>query len=245
MASCERYEEVLWEAAETGVIPTELQRHLDACPTCREGLASLQGAMTGFAKLRQLPDHVPAVMLAPLLPAGRWWPRIAFACLIVALAIAAVSVCLLARKKPVSVTDQRPAPSVQPRQPEPEPIIVKEAKKMMEPCLTQPAPTPTRHRHVAKKSRLPAPIAIQQEQPASEPLSLPVPEYLIEALISAQPVNNITAVSDLPLAYTITPVDPAALKDLGIDPAPPQAGVTTAVELSVCLESSCGQAMLG
>jgi hypothetical protein len=237
MASCERYEETLWEAAETGVITADLQQHLDACQACRENLASLQGAITGFAKLRQMPDHVPVVILAPLLPATRWWPRAAFAGVIVMLAIAGISLWFM-RKQPESVVKIPPKPSVQPEQPKPAPVIVEEPKEEEMPRVTRAVSVTARQRRVVRKIRLPEPVPAPREESAPEPELLPVPEYdPVEMLISAQPVNGLvpldavplnaqalTAVSDLPLTYALMPVTQEEIPRL-LDPAaPPEDG---------------------
>jgi|GEM_PF-2401412 len=238
MTSCERYEEALWEAAETGNISADMQRHLDACPACRESLASLRGAMTGFAELRQIPDHVPAPALVPL-SAPCWWPRAAFAGVVVALAIAGVSLWLV-RKQPEPVVKTPPRPSVQPEQPKQAPVIVEKPKAPEMPPIVQNAPAQQK-RH--RKVRLPEPVPVPREETAPEPLPLPVPEYdPVEALISAQPVNGLlpldavplsaqalTAVSDLPLAYALTPVAREDIPRL-LDPAAPADGRSSSEE---------------
>lgn len=223
MASCKSFEEALWEAAETGNISAGLRQHLDACPACRENLASQQKAMTGLTELRRMPEHVPTVTLAPLLPATRWWPRVAFAGMVMLLAIAAVSIILLTRKQPVPVVKQPKAPVIRPEQPrQPSPIIVKDEKPPVAPRVVRHAVASRRQRHLAKTPRLPKPVPARQEHPIPEPQLLPVPEYdPAEALISAQPVStltplaamalpakSLTAVSDLPLAYALIPVPP-------------------------------------
>jgi len=243
MASCERYEEALWKAAETGNIPADLQQHLDTCPACRESLTALQRTMTGFMELRRIPEHVPAVALAPLLPATRWWPRVAFAGALVVLAIAGISFWL-ARKQQVSVTEHRPVPFVQPEQLEqpekPMPLIIEEPKKPDMPRIVQSRPAHVRHRRTARQFHSPMPIPVRQEQPSPEPQPLPVPAYdPVEALISAQPVNALTpldatplptqalmAVSDLPVTYTLTQVGPEEMQQLLHPEATPEDGRT-------------------
>ncbi|MHB9106174.1 MAG: hypothetical protein ACYDCO_03875 [Armatimonadota bacterium] len=248
MASCERYEEALWEAAETGNISADLQRHLEACADCRENRASLKKAMTGFTELRRMPEYVPAVTLAPLLPATPWWPRVALAGAVLALALVAVWVCLLAGKQEVMVTNHHRFPVVQPKQPEQppqrEPVIVEAPKQPPVSRVIRHAATPVRHR-TAGKHHPPKPVPVL-EQPAPEPQPSPMPEESpIEAMISAQPVNNLTAVSDLPLAYTIVPVDAETLKEWGIDQSPPRSGIAPAAGIAVSRELSHRQALSG
>ena len=48
---CERFEEMLWEAAEGQPSPA-LAEHLGKCPACQRALASLQEMQQGFAALR-------------------------------------------------------------------------------------------------------------------------------------------------------------------------------------------------
>ena len=58
-----KYEDHVWEAAETGSVSAELRRHLDACESCRASLRELTSAMQGFAVLREVrsPDPRTAV----------------------------------------------------------------------------------------------------------------------------------------------------------------------------------------
>jgi len=233
MATCERYEEALWEAAESDDISTELRRHLDVCPACREELAALQQAMTGFAVLRQIPDHVPVP--APLPSTARWWPRAAFVGVVVALAIVGIAIGLLAWKQQAPIVKQPPSPVIYPEQQEqpkeqgPAQVIVVEPKQpVVVPQIVRSAVAP-KHRHARiRQHDAPSPIAVRHEPLSPEPELLPVPEYdPVEMLISAQPVNGLvpldavpidtqalTAVSDLPLTYALTPVSPEEMQRL-------------------------------
>jgi hypothetical protein len=64
VACKKQYQDLLWEAAESGALPIALQEHLPACPRCREEWALAQAAQRGFQRLQ----HVPAPTRSIIVP---------------------------------------------------------------------------------------------------------------------------------------------------------------------------------
>jgi len=235
MKICERYDEVLWEAAETGTTASELAGHLADCSACRERLEGLRAAVRGFSALRSVDAPVPALGLI-VQRKRAWWqswlaPATAAACaVVIGLGIylsyparsqrgREIPQVVKASPPPASTA---PLPQVAPRK-QLETVRIVEKTPTKHSITAQPI-SGTRRHHRRARIRQPEFVNVPKQRPRPPVIARSVnhADHLIHIMghgtsspidVAALPAPlpaNISVVSDLPITTTITPVDTAA-----------------------------------
>lgn len=188
MQSCARYEEALWEAAESGHVPDALQDHCRACPPCREALRETQAMVAGLAALHILPHPAPRPEVAPYRPR-----RLSFALGLAAAAVVLVMLCwrLLPPRQVVHLPPAPPriTPHMRrtPASPAPKPLVIKPQPPPRYVMAAVP-PRKASRRHMRHRS-------ITLHVPASVPA--PPPELVpILGTVASLPPNAIPFETD-------------------------------------------------
>ena len=92
MNTCDNFEDALWEAASSGVIPDILQTHCASCTCCQHTLHSLQRAMVGFSALTVLETPAPRPNSVSSMPTRQY--RLQYAFCLAALCFIVSLLCL-------------------------------------------------------------------------------------------------------------------------------------------------------
>jgi hypothetical protein len=102
--ACKRqYQDLLWEAAESGDLPTALQNHLPACPRCREEWSLAQTAQRGFQCVQHVPKATRSIIVPePGQPVGFPLRRIFALCGAAAVLILLACIITLSRSQRVA-----------------------------------------------------------------------------------------------------------------------------------------------